>query len=79
MIVKPQKISVRSRARIVGDAFALAEANIIPYEVPLNLTKYLVNEEEYLPWIMALSGFATILDNFDYDPETQYVRVSCQQ
>lgn len=67
---------MRSRARILDDAFALAEANSIAYEIPLNLTQYLANEEEFLPWMMALSGIGTIVDNFADEPETQYVRVS---
>lgn len=71
-----QKIDVRTRARILGDAFALAEANYISYEIPLNLTQYLHMEEEFLPWRMALNGLATILENFNNEPETQYIRVS---
>ncbi|VDK64260.1 unnamed protein product [Gongylonema pulchrum] len=69
-----KEIDVRSRARILGDAFALAEANSIPYDIPLNLTQYLAKESEFLPWTTALSGFGTIVQNFADEPETQYVR-----
>uniref|UniRef100_A0A1I7VXG5 Aminopeptidase n=1 Tax=Loa loa TaxID=7209 RepID=A0A1I7VXG5_LOALO len=67
-------IDVRTRARILDDAFALAEANYISYEIPLNLTQYLPMEREFLPWRMALNGIGTILKNFGDEPEIQYVR-----
>ncbi|KAM3717105.1 Aminopeptidase [Dirofilaria immitis] len=68
------KIDVRTRARIMDDAFALAEANYISYEIPLNLTQYLPLEEEFLPWRMALNGIDTILQNFNDEPETRHLR-----
>ncbi|VDO24618.1 unnamed protein product [Onchocerca flexuosa] len=68
------KIDVLSRARILDDAFALAEANYISYEIPLNLTQYLSLEEEFLPWEMVLNGISTILANFHDEPETQHLR-----
>uniref|UniRef100_A0A915PPH7 Aminopeptidase n=1 Tax=Setaria digitata TaxID=48799 RepID=A0A915PPH7_9BILA len=67
-------IDVRTRARILDDAFALAEANYISYEIPLNLTQYLPKEDEFLPWRMALNGFSIILQNFDDDPEVRHLR-----
>ncbi|VBB27155.1 unnamed protein product, partial [Acanthocheilonema viteae] len=74
LLKDPTKIDVRTRARIIDDAFALAEANYISYEIPLNLTQYLPMEEEFLPWRMALNGIGTILENFNDEPETQHVR-----
>ncbi|EJW88532.1 peptidase family M1 containing protein [Wuchereria bancrofti] len=68
------RIDVRTRARILDDAFALAEANFISYEIPLNLTKYLSMEEEFLPWRMVLNGIGTIVENFSDEPETQHIR-----
>uniref|UniRef100_A0A0R3RW20 Aminopeptidase n=1 Tax=Elaeophora elaphi TaxID=1147741 RepID=A0A0R3RW20_9BILA len=70
----PTKIDVRTRARILDDAFALAEANYISYEIPLNLMQYLPMEEEFLPWRMALNGIGIILENFNDEPETQHIR-----
>lgn len=69
-------IDARSRARIIDDAFALAEAGHLPYYVALNITQYLKKETELLPWTMALSGFSMILKKFGDEPEVQYVRVS---
>ncbi|VDN56128.1 unnamed protein product [Dracunculus medinensis] len=37
------KIDVKSRGRIMADLFALAEANIVPYELALNISLYLKN------------------------------------
>ncbi|CAG9535797.1 unnamed protein product [Cercopithifilaria johnstoni] len=74
LLKDPTKIDVRTRARIIDDAFALAEANYISYEIPLNLTQYLPMEEEFLPWRMALNGISIILENFGDEPETQYIR-----
>ncbi|VDK69103.1 unnamed protein product [Litomosoides sigmodontis] len=74
LLKDPAKIDVRTRARILADAFALAEANYISYEIPLNLTQYLHMEEEFLPWRMALNGLSVILENFNNEPETQYIR-----
>uniref|UniRef100_A0A0M3ILF3 Aminopeptidase N n=1 Tax=Ascaris lumbricoides TaxID=6252 RepID=A0A0M3ILF3_ASCLU len=70
------KIGVRSRARIIDDAFALAQAGHLSYEIPLNISAYLPKEEEYLPWSMALDGFAVILSNFDDEPEVEHVRIN---
>lgn len=67
---------MRTRARILDDAFALAEANYISYEIPLNLTQYLSMEKEFLPWRMTLNGLGIILRNFNDEPETKHIRVS---
>lgn len=74
LLTNHSAIDARSRARLVDDAFALAEGGMLPYEVPLNISQYLIKETEYLPWSMALSGFATIISNFGDEPETKYVR-----
>ncbi|VDK47972.1 unnamed protein product [Anisakis simplex] len=68
------KIDVRSRARIIGDAFALAEAGQISYDIPLNISAYLPSETEYLPWALALDGFNLIISNFGDEPELELLR-----
>uniref|UniRef100_A0A0K0FD22 Peptidase_M1 domain-containing protein n=1 Tax=Strongyloides venezuelensis TaxID=75913 RepID=A0A0K0FD22_STRVS len=67
------KISTKTRARIISDAFALAEANLLPYYVPLNITNYLVKETEYFPWHMAFNGLGKILGYFFDDPEIEVI------
>ncbi|CAG2211206.1 ANPEP [Mytilus edulis] len=39
-----------NRAGLIGDALNLARAQTIDYEVALNMTTYLKNEEKYVPW-----------------------------
>ncbi|VDM38750.1 unnamed protein product [Toxocara canis] len=68
------KIGLRSRARIIDDAFALAEAGHLSYEVALNISNYLRYEDEFLPWWMAAVGLSTILANFGDEPESEHVR-----
>ncbi|XP_046543779.1 glutamyl aminopeptidase-like [Haliotis rubra] len=42
--------SEANRAGLIGDAFALARANLLDYDIALNLTRYLKNELNYVPW-----------------------------
>ncbi|KZR98687.1 Aminopeptidase N, partial [Daphnia magna] len=51
-------ISVINRAQIMNDALNLARAGLLVYEVPLNLTKYLEREEEFLPWEATLTALS---------------------
>ncbi|KAF2895945.1 hypothetical protein ILUMI_10229 [Ignelater luminosus] len=43
------EIHVINRAQIIDDAFNLARSGKVPYYVPLNLSKYLVKETDYIP------------------------------
>ena len=47
--------SVSDRAHLLNDAFSLAEATQLEYQIALNLTKYLANETEFVPWSVASS------------------------
>lgn len=51
------KIASTNRAQIVDDALTLARAGKLDYRIALNLTRYLVNENEYVPWRSALGAF----------------------
>ena len=53
-------ISVINRAQIMDDSLNLAQAGILDYDLVLNLTNYLVVEDEYLPWQSALSSLKYI-------------------
>uniref|UniRef100_A0A915D473 Aminopeptidase N n=1 Tax=Ditylenchus dipsaci TaxID=166011 RepID=A0A915D473_9BILA len=74
LLLDHQKISVKSRARIIDDTFTLAEAGRLPYEAALNLTHYLAKEQEYMPWEMALTGLTVIQNYFGDEPEADYFR-----
>lgn len=71
-----QKISLKSRVRIIADTFTLAEAGRVPYDAALNLTRYLSKEKEYLPWEMALVGLDVIHNYFDNEPEVVHFQAS---
>ena len=51
-------ISVINRAQIMNDALNLARAGLLHYETPLNLTKYLEREVEFLPWESTLTALS---------------------
>lgn len=52
----PREISVINRAQLIDDAFNLARAGFLDYSVTFNLTRYLQNEIEYIPWKSAAIG-----------------------
>lgn len=54
-------IHVLNRAQIIDDAFNLALANELNYTLVLELTKYLKNEDDVVPWHSAKNGFAYLL------------------
>ncbi|NXM15054.1 AMPE aminopeptidase, partial [Ploceus nigricollis] len=63
--------SAADRAGILDDAFSLARPGLVSYSVPLELTKYLRNETEYLPWNRAVSA-VTYLANMLEDDKNLY-------
>ncbi|NWX00910.1 AMPE aminopeptidase, partial [Caloenas nicobarica] len=58
--------SAADRAGILDDAFSLARPGLVNYSVPLELTKYLINETDYLPWdrlISSVTYLASMLED----------------
>lgn len=53
---------------MLDDSFALAAAMQLDYRVPLNLSKYLVNEDEYAPWRVASKKFKSLMEVLIYKP-----------
>ncbi|XP_068989802.1 glutamyl aminopeptidase-like [Neodiprion pinetum] len=49
----PETFSACDRTQLVGDAFSLAAAAQLSYDVTLELALYLVNEPHYIPWNVA--------------------------
>ena len=43
-----------NRAQILNDAFSLAQAGLLNYSTALSLTRYLQQEDDYIPWYAAL-------------------------
>lgn len=54
------EFQVTDRAGMLDDAFNLARAGYIKYTVPLNLTKYMSKEDEYVPLVAVDSGMGYI-------------------
>lgn len=53
------KIALLNRAQLLDDAFTLAKIDKISYSTAFDLTLYLKNEVEYVPW-------RSVLDELDY-------------
>ncbi|EDV93149.1 GH18428 [Drosophila grimshawi] len=60
MVAKPDAFSAGDRASILNDAFALADATQLPYEVAFDMTKYLDKEVNYVPWSVAASKLTSL-------------------
>ncbi|XP_073818639.1 glutamyl aminopeptidase-like isoform X2 [Musca autumnalis] len=52
--------SVSDRAHLINDAFALADAGQLEYSIALDLSKYLENELDYVPWNVGASRLSAI-------------------
>ncbi|KAF1514260.1 Glutamyl aminopeptidase, partial [Eudyptula albosignata] len=63
--------SPADRAGILDDAFSLARPGLVNYSVALELTKYLRNETDYLPWHRVISS-VTYLANMLEDDTNLY-------
>ncbi|NXY83991.1 AMPE aminopeptidase, partial [Alcedo cyanopectus] len=68
-----QVFSASDRAGILDDAFSLARAELVNYSVPLQLTRYLIYERDYLPWHRVISS-VTYLANMLQDDTNLYAR-----
>ncbi|CAH2108175.1 unnamed protein product [Euphydryas editha] len=55
-----EQLTISDRSNLLDDAFALAEAQVIPYRVALNLSTYLRVENDFVPWETATSIFASL-------------------
>ncbi|XP_072112058.1 glutamyl aminopeptidase [Mobula birostris] len=54
------EFSSSDRTGFIDDTFSLAKAALLQYSVALNMTKYLKDETDYLPWSIAISSIAYI-------------------
>uniref|UniRef100_A0AAG5CP51 glutamyl aminopeptidase n=1 Tax=Anopheles atroparvus TaxID=41427 RepID=A0AAG5CP51_ANOAO len=70
--------TIGDRTGLLNDAFALADATMLTYDIALELTRYLEKETEYVPWSAIASKLKTIrnlLYNFNsYDDITSYTQ-----
>ncbi|NWH43076.1 AMPE aminopeptidase, partial [Fregata magnificens] len=73
LVSNHKDFSAADRAGILDDAFSLARPGLVNYSVPLQLTKYLTNETDYLPWHRVISS-VTYLANMLEDDTNLYPR-----
>ncbi|KAK4001974.1 hypothetical protein OUZ56_003836 [Daphnia magna] len=52
-----QRIVPNNRAQLLDDTFILASVDIVPYKNALDLSLYLAQEKEYVPWNAVLAEF----------------------
>lgn len=55
-----EKIHLLNRAQLIDDSFNLARAGIVDYFIPLDLSRYLAREVDYVPWYSAFRAFLYI-------------------
>lgn len=66
-----------NRADLLHDAFLLAETDL-NYSIAMNLTSYLINEDDYQPWVVAMRWFGQLnrlLDRTHILPRFQVIQV----
>ncbi|XP_066912412.1 glutamyl aminopeptidase-like isoform X1 [Clytia hemisphaerica] len=72
-LVKDHKVlSTSDRSNLIDDAFELAKANLLDQVKALDMTAYLSNEKEYVPWVTAMSSLGYIgamLEGSDQFPD----------
>ncbi|XP_077104976.1 alanyl (membrane) aminopeptidase-like b [Siphateles boraxobius] len=71
-------IPLINRGQLIDDAFNLARAHRLNVTIALSLTKFLVNDTEYIPWESALKNLDHFILMFDrsevYGGITKYLR-----
>lgn len=55
-----QKIHVLNRVQLIEDSLSFSMIGEMDYGITFQLLKYLKHENEYLPWMAALSGLSPI-------------------
>lgn len=74
------EIHQMNRAQLIDDSFHLSSASSIDdklqqYEIFLNLTKYLVNENDYVPWKAAINCFDHLIGSLQGTEDFDLLRV----
>uniref|UniRef100_A0A1A8S179 Glutamyl aminopeptidase n=1 Tax=Nothobranchius rachovii TaxID=451742 RepID=A0A1A8S179_9TELE len=57
------------RSSYMDDVFALARADVVDYGNAFNLTKYLINESDYIVWNRVSSSIAYVRDMMSNNPQ----------
>lgn len=66
------KLSIADRSNLLDDAFNLARAGHLGYDIALDMTLYLEKEKEYLPWESSASDLSYISDMLEFTGDFSY-------
>jgi len=56
----PDSFEIADRAHLLNDAFALADASQLSYRIPLEMTAYLGQERDFVPWYVAATKLRSL-------------------
>uniref|UniRef100_A0A8C1G6R0 Aminopeptidase n=1 Tax=Cyprinus carpio TaxID=7962 RepID=A0A8C1G6R0_CYPCA len=77
-VMNPAVIPLINRGQLIDDAFNIARGHRLNVTIALSLTKYLINDTEYIPWESALKNLDHLILMFDrsevYGPIMKYLR-----
>jgi hypothetical protein len=67
LTINYELIPTKNRAQIINDVFGFSQAFLItPPTIPFEIAKYLSNETDYLPWIIAFDRLKYITDQLQF-------------
>lgn len=56
-------LEIPDRTHLLEESFSIAQSGDLSYEIPLTMTRYLINETNYIPWYVASSQLQQISKN----------------
>lgn len=68
LIENPNSMSILDRAHLLNDAFSLAEARELNFEVALDMTRFLNRETSFVPWETGAGKIKSIKNLLYYTP-----------
>ncbi|XP_017785894.1 PREDICTED: glutamyl aminopeptidase-like isoform X2 [Nicrophorus vespilloides] len=60
-----RSLDISDRVNLIDDSFSLADAELISYLIPLELTKTMVDEYDYVPWHVATQHLIKLCQYLD--------------
>jgi len=68
-------LSAADRSNLIHDAFSLANADYLPYDIALNMTNYLSLEHHYVPWDVAATKLKRLSEYLYQRPAHKHLEV----
>ncbi|XP_031332735.1 glutamyl aminopeptidase-like isoform X3 [Photinus pyralis] len=70
-------MTISDKTHLIEESFSIAESGDLSYSIPLELTKYLENETNYIPWSVASSKLGGLkkylVDTLDFPHYSRYM------